>query len=54
MKGKTDEKKINGVFYDTSTASLTAETESMKVFSGKRSLIFHSEDYIKDEFPGSS
>ena len=31
-------KKINGVWYDTATASLIAETESMTAMSGSRSL----------------
>jgi|GEM_PF-733299 hypothetical protein len=28
-------KKINGVLYDTATASLIAETENLKAFFGK-------------------
>lgn len=34
-------KKINGVWYDTGTASLIAETEGMTVFSGRMSIALY-------------
>ena len=49
MKGKTDEKKINGVLYDTATASLIVESESMTVLPSKLFLEFFTADYVKNE-----